>query len=153
MQIEKAICQGHMQISARETGSWRLPSAGFLDGGENLLGVGVIRFQAECYSQLLFSFFQVSGTEVHPSEVFVQMRGLRAGAAELHGLLNLCERLRPILRVGRREREVSELLHTVRNLLILLELFIAILILLRFGIVRFLQSARQIVESLRIVGV
>ena len=81
------------------------------------------------------------------------MPGLGTRSTELQRLLILCEGLRPVLRIGRREREISELLHAIRYLLVLLQLVVAILIFLRFGIIRLLESARQIVESLRIVGV
>ena len=136
-----------------EIESRRLLRAGFLDRGQSLLGVGVTGIEIERESQFFLRFLQFPDAEIHPSEVFVQVCGLRAGAAKLHGLLNLRESLRPVLRVGRREREISELLHAVGDLLVLLQLVVAILILLRFGIIRLFQSACQIVESLRIVGI
>src|SRR5580700_11774771 len=132
-----------------EMASWRLLRAGFLDRSQSLLGIAVIRIQAERDSQLLFRFCQFPGAEVHPSEVLVQMPGLLARATELHSLLHLREGLRPVLRGRGRERKISELLHAVGDLLILLQLVVAILILLRLGIIGLLQSARQVVESLR----
>src|ERR1700733_2314053 len=136
-----------------KTASWRLLRAGFLYRSQSLLDIAVIRIQVERDSQLLFRFFQFPGAEVHPSQVLVQMPGLGAGATEFDGFLHLGERLRPVLRIGSRERKISELLHAVGDLLILLQLVVAILILLRLGIIGLLQSARQVVESLRIVRV
>jgi len=37
--------------------SWRLRGAGFLDRGQRLLGIDVIRIRVQCDSQLFFSFF------------------------------------------------------------------------------------------------
>src|SRR5277367_6597240 len=88
-------------MSRCEIASRRLPRASLLDGGQSLLGVGVIRIQIERDSELFFSFFQFAGAEIHPSEILVQMPGLRTRSTKLQRLLNLCEGLRPVLRVGR----------------------------------------------------
>src|SRR5277367_5695611 len=119
-------------MSRCEIPSRRLRRTSFLEGGKRLLGVGVIRIQIERDSQLFFSFFQFAGAEIHPSEILMQMPGLRARSTKLQRLLNLGEGLRPVLRVGRREREIAKLLHAIRYLLVLLQLVVAILILPRF---------------------
>src|SRR5277367_5297380 len=103
-------------MSRREIASWRLRGARFLDGVQSLPDIAVIRIQVERDPHLFFGVFQFSSVKVHPSEVLVQMRGFRARATKLNRLLDLRERLRPVLCVGRREREISELLHTIRNL-------------------------------------
>src|ERR1700690_2025286 len=111
-------------MSRCEIASRRLRRASFLDRGQSLLGVGVIRIQIERDSQLFFSFFQFAGVEIHPSEILVQMPGLGTRSTKLQRLLNLPEALRPVLGVGDREGKISQLSPAIRYLLVLLQLVV-----------------------------
>src|SRR6202030_751871 len=118
-----------------------------------LLGVVVIRIQLQRCSEFLLSLVKLARADIHHAEVLVQMRGFGALAAELKGFLHLGESLGPILCVRCLEGKITELLYAVGDLLVLLKRVVAILILLCIRIVRFPQSAGQIVESLGIVGI
>jgi hypothetical protein len=95
---------------------------------------------------------EFAGADVHHRDFCAGAR-LRTSAAEFKCFLHLGKSLGPVLCVRSFERKIAELLDAIGDLLVLLQRVVAILILLRLGIVRFLNAPGQIVKSLRIIGV